>query len=81
MRTILFLAVVLLVACDANPDEALRALEAQGMTQVTLGGYPFYVCGEGDDFNSSFTARGVNGQRVEGAVCCGALKGCTVRFK
>ena len=81
MKKMVMMLALAAVGCEANPDEAMRALEAQGLTHVTIAGYPFFACGEGDNFNSAFSARGVNGDLVEGAVCCGWMKGCTVRFK
>lgn len=70
----------LLSACGVNPNDAKRSLEAQGMKDVKIGGYAFLGCGERDNFRSSFTAIGANGQPVSGVVCSGFLKGITVRF-
>jgi hypothetical protein len=68
-------------ACAAPEDAALRSLHAMGLHYVKIGGYPFFQCGDSDEFNSEFTATGTDGKRVQGAVCCGFLKNCTVRFK
>lgn len=73
------IAVMALSACGVNPQKATSALEAQGYTDVKIGGYSFWGCGDKDDFRSSFTATGVNGKPVEGVVCASWLKGITIR--
>lgn len=70
----------LLAGCGVNPNEATAALEAQGLTDVKLGGYSLFGCSEKDTFRSKFEAVGVNGKPVSGVVCSGLLKGVTVRF-
>lgn len=65
--------------CSPSPQRARHALEAMGMVDVQLGGYPFFSCGSDDVFNVAFRARNTRGARVEGAVCCGLWKNCTVR--
>lgn len=79
--TLRLLAFALLCGCAADPEQARRALAAAGLTDVRLGNYPFFVCGDEDSFNSAFTARARDGRPVSGAVCCGWLKGCTVRVR
>jgi len=76
-----FGAVALLSGCAADPEHARRALEAQGLRDIQLGRYPWFQCGDSDSFNMAFTARSADGKPVEGAVCCGWLKSCTVRIK
>lgn len=73
-------AMVALSGCGVNPQNASRALEAQGLTQVQIGGWSMFGCGQDDTFKSSFTAIGANGQKVKGTVCSGWLKGVTVRY-
>jgi len=78
---IVLLLASLLTACLPMSDErATRALEAAGMTNISLGGMAIFGCGEKDTFRKSFTATSANGQRVEGVVCGGLLKGATVRI-
>lgn len=67
--------------CAADKVTATRALEAMGLREVRLGGYPWFECAKNDVFNSAFEARSATGGEVRGAVCCGVLKGCTVRFR
>lgn len=69
-----------LTSCGVNPEEARRALEAQGMSNVRITGYAFFGCSDNDDFKSKFEAIGANGKTVTGVVCSGLLKGVTVRF-
>ncbi len=67
------------VACT-TPDRAVQTLLAQGYTEVRTTGYAYFDCGQGDLFATAFEATSPSGQRVEGAVCSGLLKGNTVRL-
>jgi hypothetical protein len=73
-------AAACLGGCGVNERAAKTTLEAQGMTNVEIGGYPLWGCDEGDTFKSKFTATGASGQPVSGVLCSGFLKGITVRF-
>lgn len=70
----------LLGSCGVNESNAKSTLEAQGMTNVEVGGYPFWGCDKDDTFKSKFTATGANGKPVSGVLCQGWFKGITVRF-
>lgn len=72
-------AALLLSACT-DESATRRTLEASGFTDVTVGGYAWFSCSEGDNFATSFSATNSQGKRVHGAVCCGLWKNCTVRF-
>ena len=63
-----------------TPDRATQTLLAQGYTEVRTTGYAYLDCGKGDLFATAFEATSPSGQRVEGAVCSGLLKGNTVRL-
>jgi hypothetical protein len=63
-----------------TPDRATQTLLAQGYTEVRTTGYAYFDCGKGDLFATAFEATSPSGQRVEGAVCSGLLKGNTVRL-
>ena len=63
-----------------TPDRATQTLLAQGYTEVRTTGYAYFDCGTGDLFATAFEATSPSGQRVEGAVCSGLLKGNTVRL-
>jgi hypothetical protein len=81
MRKIIAVACLsILAGCGVDPVKAKRILEGQGMTDVVIGGYPFWGCSDKDTFKSSFTAKDSRGHDVSGVVCGGVLKGYTVRF-
>jgi len=65
--------------CGVGQD-GVRALEAEGYRDITIGDHTWWKCGRDDTFASNFTATNPLGKRVAGAVCCGWTKGCTVRF-
>ena len=74
-------AVMLLSGCTA-PQDARDALEAQGFTEVSTGGYAFFGCGNESNVQqcTEFTAKNAAGKRVSGVVCSGRFKGATIRF-
>lgn len=82
------LIAVLLVGCEVSQSNAERVLRAEGLHHVTLNGYAWFACSDDDNFASNFVAYrtvldgGGNPQevRVEGVVCCGLMKSCTVRY-
>ena len=79
-NSLLAVSLLFLGGCT-SPDAPRQALEAIGFTDITLDGDPWtFACGDDDLFAWSFTAKGVTGKRARGHVCCGAFKGCTVRF-
>lgn len=61
-------------------DKALQAIDSFGFSNGTITGMKFIGCAKDDDFGYSFTAINQNGKRVDGIVCCGFLKRCTVRI-
>ncbi|WP_225899780.1 hypothetical protein [Croceicoccus gelatinilyticus] len=62
------------------PDRATEILVAQGYTEIQTTGYAYFDCGADDLFATAFEGTSPSGQRVEGAVCSGLLKGNTVRL-
>lgn len=75
----LILLLILFIGCtDANRTK--KTLESSGFTDIETGGFNLFACGKDDNFATDFTAKNANGQKVSGTVCCGILKGCTVRF-
>lgn len=78
-RAALMLMALVLVACSA-PDESTRTLEKSGYTNIETTGWEPFSCGEKDSFSTGFRATNPSGQPVEGVVCCGVIKRCTVRF-
>lgn len=78
---VMALAALSLTSCQPDSDTAMRALRSAGYESITLNSYPFFECGQDDHLNVGFTARNATGLYVEGAVCCGWLKDCTVRTR
>jgi hypothetical protein len=71
-----------LSGCTVPEDKARAILEANGYTEVRLGGYSMFGCSEDDDLSTEFSAKGVNGRQVEGVVCSGLVgKGATIRIE
>jgi hypothetical protein len=80
------LAVLLISALSAlsgctSPSDAMRALDAEGMTEITITGYDYFACAEDDFYRTGFIATSREGKRISGTVCSGFLfKNATVRF-
>ena len=72
-------AFILGPGCTA-PSRTREAAVKAGFTDVEVGGHAWFACAYGDDFATRFSGTNAQGHRVEGAVCCGWLKSCTVRF-
>ena len=80
MKTIILLiALITCTACTCE-DSARSTLRAYGFTDIHFTGYSFFACGKDDFTATGFKAKNQQGQIVEGTVCCGVLKSCTVRF-
>ncbi len=69
-----------LPGCLTDPKRTRSTLEASGFTEVEVLGYDGWACGEDDSYATRFRAKNPQGKTVEGVVCCGHYKGCTVRF-
>jgi hypothetical protein len=70
-----------LVMCACTAEGASEeALGKAGFYDIQMTGYSFFGCSEDDTFKTGFRAKNVNGMEVEGVVCCGVLKDCTIRF-
>lgn len=76
---LLLIIPIFLTACT-NPDKARNTLNSAGYTDIHTGGYDMFACGEGDVSATQFTAKNPKGQTVQGTVCCGLTKSCTIRF-
>lgn len=67
--------------CGSPPPMAKAAVEAQGFSDVRVGEWEAFSCGQGDTLSRRFTAKNPAGNRVSGIVCCGMFfKGCTIRW-
>jgi hypothetical protein len=68
-----------LVACT-DDENTVRTLKASGFTDIQTTGYAAFACSDSDTFHTGFRAKNPRGDVVEGVVCCGMMKACTVRF-
>lgn len=75
-----FLLIVLLLSGCSSSNDAVKALNANGFTEIQTHGHAFFGCSDGDTFATKFTAKNQRGQKVNGVVCSGWLKGSTIRF-
>jgi hypothetical protein len=74
------LACALYPVMCSSPTRARETLEKSGFTHIETHGYGWFRCAESDLFSTNFTAKNPAGAEVEGVVCCGIFKSCTVRF-
>jgi hypothetical protein len=77
-----FLVVIIagLTGCT-SPQDAEKALKAEGMTNIQMNGYSWFACSKDDFYHTGFTATNFLGKPVEGTVCSGLLfKGSTIRY-
>lgn len=79
MKRLLIVVAIALAGCT-NQSGAIEALNKAGFTNIEVGGYDLFACGEDDAFSTRFTATNPQGQRVSGTVCSGWFKGSTIRF-
>lgn len=79
MKYLAIIVVLLLTGCTEN-DRATATLSKSGYKDINITGYDAFACGKDDWSSTKFIASNPLGQRVEGVVCCGAWKYCTVRF-
>ena len=75
----LLIAIVFMSGCT-SPQDADRALSAQGFSDITYTGYDFMACSEDDIYHTGFRAKNPQGRYVSGTVCSGIFKNATVRF-
>ena len=66
--------------CNVSQSKAAEVLSNEGFTDVQVTGHAWFACSKGDSFSSNFTAVNPRGQTVEGSICCGVIKSCTVRW-
>lgn len=63
-----------------DDGRSTQVLFDSGYSDITITGYQWYGCGDGDTYTTGFRAKNPAGRMVSGVVCCGILKSCTVRF-
>lgn len=75
--------------CDPSDERLRKSMKAEGLEDVQTHGYDFFECGYGDVWVEGFTAKrpevveaGAPMTRVtvDGTLCCGIFKGCTIRW-
>lgn len=77
----LILALTLLISLGCTDERMTRdTLTKAGFTDIEVTGWAAFACSDDDTFTTAFIATNPTGQRVTGAVCCGFLKACTIRF-
>lgn len=74
-----FVSILCFVGCTAD-GASTDALHKAGFYDVETTGYEMFACGEDDTFKTGFRAKNALGVTVEGTVCCGVFKDCTIRF-
>lgn len=81
MKTVIFILVAALVVGCTNKEDANRALNAQGFTNIEILGYDFFGCSKDDFYHTKFSADNISGIRVTGTVCSGFMfKNATIRY-
>lgn len=81
-KLVIILAVcglVLFMSCPNGP-QAREFLEAEGYADIEVIGANRWSCGERDISATGFRGTTAAGARVQGVVCCGLVKACTVRL-
>lgn len=77
---IFVVALAALPGCTTDESETRETLENMGFSDVQPSDIAFIGCGHGDKWGRNFKAKNPAGHYVEGTVCCGVFKSCTVRF-
>lgn len=76
------ICLILYLFCQgcSNQDDAKRALNNAGYTNIKTTGHEFFSCGEDDFYSTGFKATNHLGKEISGVVCSGLFKGATIRF-
>lgn len=70
-----------LAGCEVSDSQANRAIRDMGLTDIQLGSYSLFGCGEDHSFSREFSAtQPANNRRVNGVVCC-SYTACSVRTR
>jgi hypothetical protein len=74
-------AIILAMYPPINTVSAKKVLIQNGYYPISVGGYGWFECGDGDYYRTKFTAYNQDSTSiVTGCVCEGFLKGKTIRF-
>lgn len=79
LLALLFVAATV-TACFTDEGRTRETLTKADFTDVETTGYVYAACSESDTYHTGFRAKNPKGEPVEGVVCCGTWKYCTVRF-
>lgn len=79
MRILIFILAMFFCGCT-SPGASWNALDDMGFKEIETGGYDLFACGKDYVFHTKFKAKNPNGKIVSGVVCCGWLKGCSIKF-
>ena len=72
-----------LPAGEEEEAHARKLLQSQGATDIQFESLRLFECGTEDIRSKSVHFKALSkssGMRLEGAVCCGWIKNCTIRF-
>lgn len=70
--------------CAVEGGRFKTTIRQEGLYESVQGPYDFWECGYGDTWVSSFTAKRPTPEgtlSVSGTMCCGMMKGCTIRWQ
>lgn len=87
VRQFLLATMLFAAGCSVSQETAEDVLQDEGYENVEVTGHAWTGCSDDDQFRSSFkaTRRVLNAdgttslRNVEGTICCGWWKDCTVR--
>lgn len=76
---VLIICLYALMACS-DYDRSRKTLESAGFTDIVITGYEPFSCSDDDTYSTGFNAKNPKGVVVDGVVCCGVVKACTIRY-
>ena len=80
MKRVILVGLLFLGAGCTSEEKTRETLTAAGFRDIQVQGYALWGCSDSDDFATKFSATNPTGLIVNGVVCCGWLKSCTIRF-
>ena len=79
MKKLIIVFCVLFGSCT-NEHATVSTLKKAGFTKVETTGWSAFACSDDDTYSTGFIAVNPSGVKVDGTVCCGLFKNCTIRF-
>ncbi len=80
LSILLLLLFVGFVSGCTKAQETTKILKQQGYTEIETTGYAWLSCSQDDLFRTKFTAISPAKKSVNGVMCCGFFKACTIRY-